>query len=114
MVDDDKVRYIQAASAHGLHTLSGTAEQTDSAYDEIMQSLRELRQTPDNGVEFLSSLLSCKDPSVVAWAASHLLAYREDQARIALQRVARSGVRLLAFGAEMTLREWNASRLKVD
>lgn len=69
---------------------------------------------PDKGENFLIGLLEGDDPSVVTWSALHLLPFRESEAVLALQKATEAAHPLIAFGAEMTLKEWRAGRLKVD
>jgi len=110
----DEQLYVNAASRHGAETLEGDAAAVNKAYSELVRALSALRESPDKGVEFLSGLLSSEDLSVVTWAALHLLPFKGADAEVALERVSRSGLRLISFGAEVTLREWRAGRLKVD
>jgi len=112
--NDPQSRYIGAARQHGEGTLAGDHAATNKAHAILMDALTELRKMPDSGVAFLSGLLSDHNLSVVTWAAVHLLPFRESAATFALQRVAKSGMRLMAFDAEMVLKEWAAGRLKVD
>ena len=114
MAHDAELRFIEFAREHGRATLSGTARETNKAYDNAITALRELRQTPDKGVSALIRHLQDDDLSVVNWSALCLLPFRELEAVAALERVARSGQRHTGFAAEMTLREWGAGRLKVE
>lgn len=59
-------------------------------------------------------LLDKGDLSIVRAAATYLLPLREVEAVQALERVAKDGSPLIAFGAEMTLKEWEAGRLSVE
>jgi len=104
-------RFIAGARAHGNQ---GDPELVNKAYADLHRALLDLRKGPDAGVAFLFGLLNDDDLSVATWAALYLLPHREDAAKAALRRVARIGVRLLAFNAEITLEEWNAGRLEID
>lgn len=107
-------RFVEGAHQHGLYTVEGDAPATNRAYKKIILALNELREMPDRGEGFLSNLLQNEDLSVVSWAASYLLGSRPEEAVQALERVARDALPLIAFGAEMTLKEWRAGRLKVE
>lgn len=107
-------RFIEGAREHGEATVEGDAPATNKAYRKLALALREIREQPDRGDAFLASLLSNQDLSVVAWASTFLLFSRQREASEALQRVSKSASPLIAFGAEMTLKEWKAGRLKVD
>lgn len=80
----------------------------------VVSYAKDLRKSPDRGEEFLTSLLNDEDLSVVRAAATYLLPLREVEAVQALEEVAKDGPPLIAFGAEMTLKEWQAGRLSVD
>jgi hypothetical protein len=107
-------RFIEGARQHGEGTVEGNAPAANRAYKKLIAALREIRRTPDKGEAFLAKQLRSENPSVVTWSALHLLPYRQDEAVLALQRVAETGPPLIAFGAEMTLKEWRAGRLKID
>lgn len=106
-------RFVEGAHQHGLYTVSGDALATNRAYNKIILALKELRRTSDGGEGFLSSLLQNEDLSIVSWAASYLLDFKPEKARQALDRVVKEGPPLIAFDAEMTLKEWRAGRLKM-
>jgi hypothetical protein len=114
MAHDADLRFVKFAREHGRATMSGTARETNKAYDGTIIALRELRQIADKGVSVLLGHLQDDDLSVVSWSALCLLPYRELEAVAALERVAQSGQRHTGFEADMTLREWRAGRLKVE
>ena len=87
---------------------------TNKAHKNIMLAVKEIREAPDRGESFFMSLLTNENASVVKWAAAYLLPYKPAEAVVALQTVAETGPPLIAFGAEMTLKEWRAGRLKID
>jgi len=107
-------KFIESARAHGKGTVEGDALTTNKAYKNLIIALRELRETPDRGDAFLATLLQDSDPSVATWAALHLLPTKSDQAIFTLQNVTKTAPSLIALGAEMTLREWQAGRLVVE
>ena len=115
MMVNPEQRFIEAAREHGLSTREGGGVvATNAAYDRIVSAVKALRASPDRGQHVLLNCLASDDPSVVTWAALYLLPLKERAAVAALRRIARSGVRLVSLGAEMTLKEWRAGRLKVD
>jgi len=107
-------QFVEGAREHGLYTVEGDAPATNRAYKKLSLALKELREMPDRGEGFLAGLIQNEDLSVVTWAALYLLPSRPEEAVQALQRVAGEGKSLIAFDAEMTLKEWRAGRLKVD
>jgi hypothetical protein len=106
--------YVTSAREHGAATLKGDSAATNRAYYNLIQALRGLRGSRDRGVLFLTSLLNDADPAVVAWAATHLLPFKEKEACLALEEIAKRGIRLISLDAEMTLEEWRSGRLKVE
>jgi hypothetical protein len=107
-------RFVEAAKEHGQGIVEGEPQKTNRAFDRVVSAIRDLRKSPDKGEEFLIGLLDEEDLSIVRAAATYLLPLREVEAVQALEKVARYGLPLIAFGAEMTLKEWRAGRLKVD
>ena len=114
MIMSSEEIFVEGARQHGEGTIDGDAPVTNRAYKKLISALREIRKTPDRGENFLNSLLDSDNPSIVIWSALHLLPFRENEAVLALQKVAETAPPLIAFGAEMTLKEWRAGRLKVD
>lgn len=96
---------------HGAGTLAGEPGATNLAHRSIVEALEDLRRAPDKGENALRELLTDEDPSVATWAALFLLPLDEQSASAVLERIAASGVPLIAFNAQMTLREWKAGRL---
>jgi|MedtruStandDraft_1076414.scaffolds.fasta_scaffold69656_1 hypothetical protein len=107
-------RFIEAAKEHGQGIVEGEPQKTNRAYDRVVAAIRDLRKSPDKGEEFLMGLLDKEDLALVRAAATYLLPLREVEAVQALERVTKDGLPLIAFGAEMALKEWRAGRLKVD
>ena len=114
MTKSSEDRFIEGARQHGEGTIEGDAPVANRAYKKLIIDLREMRQAPDRGEAFLVSQLGSENPSIVTWSALHLLPYRQGEAVLALEKVVETGPPLIAFGAEMTLKEWRAGRLKVD
>jgi hypothetical protein len=107
-------RFIEATRQHGQSIVKGDASMANKAHKNIMLAVKEIRETLDRGESYFLSLLANEDTSVVKWAALYLLQSRQSEAEQALQKIAETGPPLIAFGAEMTLKEWRAGRLKVD
>jgi|HubBroStandDraft_1064217.scaffolds.fasta_scaffold15995_3 hypothetical protein len=112
-MNDAEKQFVESARAHGHYTKEGIPFATNAAYDKAIAAIRVLRTSPDRGQSFFMTCLSDPDPSVVKWAAIRLLSDKQHEAVKALERVAR-GDDLVAFGAEMTLEEWRAGRLKLE
>jgi hypothetical protein len=107
-----KENFISAAADHGRFTESGDFKKCNKAYDRIIEAIHKFKESPDCGEGVLVHLLDYPDDSVKSWAAVCLLRLRPDEAMKILEDVAgRSG--LVAFSAEMTLKEWQAGRLKL-
>ncbi|MET0360576.1 MAG: DUF2019 domain-containing protein [Sphingobium sp.] len=104
-----EVRFVEAAIRHGELRSGADANR---AHDKLIKTYHELRATPDQGRAYFSSLLTNPNPSVACWAASFVLWFDEPAARATLTKVADSEERLIGFSAEMTLKEWDAGRLR--
>jgi hypothetical protein len=107
-------RFVEATRQHGQGIIEGDAPMTNKAHQMVMIAAKEIRATADRGEAFFVSLLPNEDPSVVKWAAAYLLKSRQSEAEAALERVSGTAPPLIAFGAEMTLKEWRAGRLNMD
>ena len=105
-------KFIKSAEEHGRYTLIGDASKTNAACRRMRKASQVLRATEDNGETAFYPLLRHPDPAVKTWAAYYLLSIKPDDAKRTLEAVA-SGTDLIAFGAEVTLREWIAGRLQI-
>jgi hypothetical protein len=114
MLASAKDKFIEAASHHGQGIVEGDVPMADKAYKRLVLAAKQIRATPDRGESLFVSLLANEDASVRKWAALYLLRSRRGEAEQALQKIAETGPPLIAFGAEMTLKEWQAGRLKID
>jgi hypothetical protein len=106
--------FIESAKEHGQGIIEGKLQITNRAFDKVVSAIKDLRKSPDKGEGFLIGLLDEDNLSIVRAAAIYLLPLREVEAVQALERVAKDGLPLIAFGAEMTLKEWQAGRLSVE
>jgi hypothetical protein len=106
--------FVEHARQHGAATREGDASETNVAYKRLVAALKQLRARPDRGEHFLLNSLRSNDLSIVMWAALCLLPLRENEAISALERVASSSEPRVAFGADMTLKEWRRGHLKVE
>jgi hypothetical protein len=73
--------------------------------------LQTLATTAD-GRRHIDSFLDDDDPGVRAWAAAHALFWNEPKARRVLERLEASDTFPDNFNAEMTLRQFDAGRLR--
>jgi hypothetical protein len=106
--------YRQALVAMDSISLAGDkgARKWNAHVHSVQRAQLELRATPD-GRTAISALIDDPVPTVAHWTASHALFWDEDRARLHLVRErAAGGVR--AFDAKMTLREFDAGRLRHD
>ncbi|HTN14433.1 MAG TPA: hypothetical protein VL017_02045 [Devosia sp.] len=102
-------RFAAAARRHG-ELRSG--HDANCAFKQIIAAYREIRTQADGGLGTFTRLLEDSDPSVAKWAASFLLHDAPAMARKRLEEIAQGDHRLISFSAEITLREWDAGRLK--
>ena len=104
--------YAAAAVKHGESTEKGNSRVANKSYRLIVRALRKLDGASPQGRRVLRHLYSHVDSSVRLWAASHLLGVDPEGAVAILEEVSK-GPGILAFDAEMVLKEWRAGRLKI-
>ena len=75
-----------------------------------MQAIHLELRTTQAGRDAITSFISDENLTVRSWSAVHALAWAEGVARAELEREAQAG-ELSGFGAEITLREFDAGRL---
>ena len=96
-----------------MHTQSvenGGKPRTWNCLVNRMQAVHLKLRTTQAGRDAITSLISDENATVRSWSAINALAWAEGVARAELEREAREGG-LLGFGAEITLREFDAGRL---
>ncbi len=103
-----------------IHQYREAAEKTGNADPKeankgalkLVELYRELSKTSE-GQKEITTLLSDKNPYVRSWAAAHTLQWDPDRARPVLEALRDSKESLpVSFDAEMTLKEFDAGRLK--
>jgi hypothetical protein len=103
--------YAEWAGKHGAGMLAFDSEATNSAQAELVKRYRAIRNSGD--LRSLLPLLDHIDPSVSAWAATHLLEIEPDRAVRTLRRHAR-GSGPLALDAKMVLEQWEDGTLEIE
>ncbi|MDQ2772545.1 MAG: hypothetical protein M3Y54_18815 [Bacteroidota bacterium] len=106
-------QYRAAAFQHGQATERGDARTANKQYEQVMRAYRGIKQHGEEAMMHLGPLLKDDDFSVASWAAAHLLPYDEQQATTVLQHICKQPG-IVAFSAEMVLREWKNGRLRFD
>ena len=105
-------RYEAAASEHSRATVEARSPREINRYhDVIARTYRDLRRRGLESQMALLDLLTNPDAGVQCWAAAHALEFAPDRGEPVLTQLARRND-LLGFGAEMTLQEWRAGRLR--
>lgn len=105
--------YVTAAQAHGAGTAEGSAAVTNRAYDRIVKAFSAILGHGKAGREAILSLCDHENESVRSWAAAHSLKYDATKAEKTLTGLS-EGQGLLAFSAEMTLKEWKKGTLVME
>lgn len=105
-------RYKLHAENHGKATLDGDSELANLSYDEIVKCLQQIRQFGIEGDIALLSLTEDENQSVRCWAASHSLRFDKHKAKKVLKRLSKERG-IIAFDAEMVLKEWKKGRLEL-
>ena len=98
------------AIAHGKATLTGDYKSGNLAFDKLVALVPVIRKYGKDGEAALLHLTEDADDSVVCWAATNLLKSHEAQALAALERVAKK-TGIMAFNAELVLKQWNKGEL---
>lgn len=106
--------YVDAAKKHGVASKCGDHKAANKAYKSLIVALNKIRTEPDKGAASLRGLLTNSDSFVICSAATHLLPLQEMIAKMALKSLVDNETELVAFNAQMVLREWEAGRLKVE
>lgn len=110
---DDLEKRVQDYRAAAIETsLRNDPEKANQAHDRLHKLYKSLCTTSD-GREAIARLMADSDPNVRLWAASHSLFWKPDDARRVLEQIAACGG-LLAFDAEMVLKQFDAGRLTFD
>jgi len=103
--------FRSAATAHAAATETGEYKVGNRAQKQLMKALKWL--VANEATHLLHPLLDSSDVGPCTWAAAYLLAHQGDSnAEKALIKVAAED-NIHGFGAEMTLKEWRAGRLKL-
>jgi hypothetical protein len=105
--DELVAQYARAAERHGEATRVGEAANAEA--DLIAAAYRELRRRQSESA--LLALLGSQSEGIRAWAGAHALEFAPDRGEPVLAELAKSSG-LIAFTAQMTLREWRAGRLR--
>jgi len=103
--------YTEAAARHGGASRGGDHESANQQYEIMANLCREFRARGRDAQVRLLDLLDNPDPYVRLWASSHSLEFAPDVAESVLERLSDS-VGLVAFDAEMTLREGRKGTLR--
>jgi hypothetical protein len=101
--------YTAAAATHGIASFDSNYKQANAAsavMEKVYVELKNRKKAP-----LLSQLLSNSDPSVVTWAATHLLPFNAEGAEAALERISELHSGMIAFSARMVLKQWRAGEL---
>jgi hypothetical protein len=111
--DVDRLLEVFANAARGQWDALDRADhkEANSQFDRYVASYRELRRLGAPGQQGLTALLRSPHPAVRMVTGAYALEFAPREAEPVLQELA-SGSGLLAFNADMTLREWRAGRAK--
>lgn len=104
--------FIDNAIIEGECTEKGDHKKGNKAFDIIAKVAKKIKQL-DPKFNVLLPLLKHKNDSVKLHAAFYLLPYQIKLAERVLKKISKNNG-LVAFTAEMTLKEWKAGRLKFN
>jgi hypothetical protein len=103
---------IENSIIKGENTEKGDYKKVNKAYDKIVKTIKELKKV-DPECRQLIQLLKHDNDSVKLTAAYYLLPYSKKIAEKILKKISKKNG-LIAFGAKMTLQEWEKGNLKFD
>jgi hypothetical protein len=107
-------RYRQAASAYGRALENHQSVAANVAYRKLTQAYEEIRSCGTEGETALIALLTSENLAVRAWAATHSLSFAPVESERVLAAIAVIPHSLVAFTAEMTLRQWHEGKLRLS
>lgn len=101
--------YAEFAAAHSKNLSNGNSDAANEAFDNLLATLKQIDAS--GLTKELFTLFNHPDRSVQLSAAAHTL---EINPKLAIQKLNDLSKEpgMLSFRAEMTLKEWNAGRLK--
>lgn len=105
-------QYASAAIAQGKSIQNADSVEGNAQFDLQLRLLKEIDSSTNLGRRALVSLLTHEDMWVRESAATHLLGVEEHVAIKVLEEVANSSG-IVAFNAEMVLKEWRAGNLNI-
>ncbi|MCL2360112.1 MAG: DUF2019 domain-containing protein [Candidatus Bathyarchaeota archaeon] len=105
-------KFANACIAKGRGEESGSIK-ADGIYYKRIRSVYDLLKE-DNRLHELLELLEHENPYVRSWAAGYTLQIDPAKSEQTLEEVANIKGRMVAFSAEMTLKEWRKGNLKFD
>lgn len=103
--------YRKAAAEHGEAIEGGNHNSANQAADRIAAIYSELRRRGSEAQNQLIPLLEDPLPRVRGWAAAHSMEFSPVAGESVLRALAEQQD-LLGLSAEMTLKEWQAGRLR--
>ena len=104
-------RYEQAAIDHADATTDSDYRKANLSHDIIRGIVAQLKESGE--ILQLRKFLVHRSQGVRVWAASHLLPTALYEEAISTLKEIAKGSDMIAFAAEMTLREWQNGRLKL-
>ena len=111
-IEDLLATYAAMASTHGRATEAGDNDAANSAHEELVATYRELRARGADTLRGLLPFLGSRDAGIRLWAAAHSLDFAPGEAEPVLVELAAKPKSLVAFSAEIVLKEWRAGALR--
>lgn len=103
--------YRDAAKRHGEASEIGDSKSANKAAELVAAIYSELRQRGTEAQKALLPLLADPASGVRLWVGSHALEFSPTDGESCLRKLASSRC-LLGLSAEVTLKEWQAGRLR--
>ena len=109
---DLELRFAEIALLRSETLRSNNSKLANGCYDQLHELKDKMRGLPDRGEAAFKRVVMIDDPHVQVIAAAALLAIDQPFAIRILNQFATSALGLVSFTAEMTVREWEAGRLR--
>lgn len=106
--------YEEAVTLQWQALQDANAKAANAQYKRIVAIWQELRSRSTEGQAALSALMASSNPHVRAWAAAHVLEFDPSRAEAELERLANGPPSIVRLDAEMTLKQWRASKLSFE
>jgi len=113
-IEELAAEYAGYAIEHGQATEVGDYKKGNKAHDKLIKIYLQIKEQGNLVHPLFKEMLYSSDPGIKAWAATHCLKNFPEEAEAALVDVGKTPRSLVAFSAEMVLKEWKKGTLNLS